>query len=41
MDQESEFLSALESSGRWLIARGNLSLRDSEGFFLVEAEPGG
>lgn len=41
MDQESEYLKALESSARWLIARGNLLLRTGDGFFLIEAEPAG
>lgn len=41
MDQESEYLKALESSARWLIARGNLLLRTPDGFFLIEAEPAG
>jgi heat shock protein HslJ len=40
MDQESAYLSALESSGRWLIGReAALLLRTSDGFFLVEAQP--
>jgi hypothetical protein len=40
MDQESAYLSALESSGRWLIGReAALLLRTSDGFLLVEAQP--
>jgi heat shock protein HslJ len=41
MDQESEYLNALETSARWLIARGNLLLRTGGGFFLIEAETNG
>lgn len=39
MEQELEYLTALGNVGRWVIARGNLSLRTADGFFLVEAEP--
>ena len=39
MDQEAEFVDALEQVGRWVIARGNLNLRTPDGSFLVEAEP--
>ena len=41
MDQEAEFLDLLDRTGRWVIARGNLDLRSSDGSFLVEAEPAG
>ena len=41
MDQETEYLNALQSTARWLIGRGNLLLRTDDGFFLVEAERDG
>jgi heat shock protein HslJ len=39
MEQETEYLDALQKAGRWLVARGNLILRTGDGFFLIEAEP--
>ena len=39
MEQESDFLAALEGSARWLLARGQLILRTSEGFLQIEADP--
>jgi heat shock protein HslJ len=39
MEQEQEYLAVLGDVGRWVIVRGSLSLRDAEGFFLIEAEP--
>ena len=39
MEQEAEFVDVLEKVGRWFIGRGNLILRESDGFFLTEAEP--
>ncbi len=39
MEQEIEYLSAFQSSERWLIARGELLLRTAEGSLLVQAEP--
>jgi len=41
MDQEGEYLALLDAAGRWLIGRGNLSLRGDDGSFLVEATPAG
>jgi heat shock protein HslJ len=37
MEQEIEFMSALDQAGRWVITRGDLSLRTSEGLFVVSA----
>ncbi len=39
MEQEAEFVDVLEKVGQWFIARGNLTLRESDGSFLTEAEP--
>lgn len=40
MIQEGEILDILEQTARWVLIEGNLSLRDSEGKFLLEASPG-
>ncbi len=39
MEQELDYLAALANVGRWVLARDTLSLRTSEGFALIEAEP--
>lgn len=39
MDQEGEFIALFDQVGRWVIVRGNLSIRDAEGFFVFEGEP--
>lgn len=40
MEQETEYLDALQNAARWLIGGDDhLFLRNAEGFFLIEAEP--
>ena len=39
MIQEGEILDILANTARWVLIEGNLSLRDSEGKFLLEATP--
>ena len=39
MEQEAEYIAALQGVGRWVIAREALSLRTPDGFFLIEGEP--
>ncbi|MEN8239098.1 MAG: META domain-containing protein [Actinomycetota bacterium] len=39
MEQEAEFIDALAATGRWVIVRGDLSLRTPDGLFLATAEP--
>lgn len=39
MEQEAEYFDALLKVGRWVIVRGALSLRDTDGFVLIFADP--
>lgn len=40
MEQEGEILDILGRAGRWVLIRGDFHLRDSEGEYLLRAEPG-